>query len=144
HGPLFTSATVTLANGTILQINGTGAGDNAPYIQSFNLNGNSSTHTYLVYNDIVNGATLNFTMGSSPNTNWGINAGDVPPSFNDGWTPPAAAPNLGTNLALGKPATGSASCAASEGPAMAFDGKLGVDTKWCSTAAGTKTLQVDL
>jgi hypothetical protein len=51
---------------------------------------------------------------------------------------------LGPNLALNKPATGSAACAATEGPAAAFDGRLGQDSKWCSTATGTKSLQVDL
>jgi len=143
HGPLFTSATITKANGSIIQINGTGAGDNAQYIQSFNLNGVSSTHTYLVYNDIVNGATLNFTMGGSPNTNWGINASDAPPSFNDGWTPPAAPPSLGTNLALNKAATSSTICGAAESAAKAFDGSLVNNSKFCSSTAPI-FLQVDL
>ncbi|WP_117208547.1 discoidin domain-containing protein [Allorhizocola rhizosphaerae] len=60
------------------------------------------------------------------------------------WMPPGHAPALGTNLALNKPATGSASCNATEPPAKAFDGVLSVASKWCSNAAGTKTLQVDL
>src|SRR5205814_4550010 len=75
---------------------------------------------------------------------WGTDPANVPPSFTDGATQPAATPDLGPNLALGKPATGSASCASTEGPAMAFDGKLGRDSKFCSLASGTKTLQVDL
>jgi F5/8 type C domain len=82
-------------------------------------------------------------MGSAASS-WGTAAANVPPSFNDGFTPPAAAPSLGANLALGKPATGSAQCATTEGPEKAFDGALGTDSKWCSTAAGTKFLQVDL
>ena len=55
------------------------------------MNGNATTRTYLVYNDVANGATLDFSMGANPNTNWGIGAVDAPPSFNDGWTPPAIA-----------------------------------------------------
>lgn len=47
------------------------------------------------------------------------------------------------NLALNKPATSNAaSCIASETPAQAVDGSS--DSKWCSLAAGTKWLQIDL
>ncbi|MFK8910382.1 GH92 family glycosyl hydrolase [Streptomyces sp. YS-3] len=50
------------------------------------------------------------------------------------------------NLALGQPATGSASCNAAETPDKAVNGSVGGGTgdKWCSLAAGTKNLQVDL
>ena len=51
-------------------------------------------------------ATLAYTMGGSP-SGWGTAAANVPPSFNDGFTPPPPAPSLGTNLAQGRPATGS-------------------------------------
>ncbi|MDX6282218.1 MAG: hypothetical protein QOH03_3289 [Kribbellaceae bacterium] len=49
------------------------------------------------------------------------------------------------NLALNKPATGSSSCASTEGPAKAFNGSVsgGNSDKFCSLAA-TKFLQVDL
>jgi hypothetical protein len=55
-------------------------------------------------------------------------------------------PNPGGNLALNRPATGSASCNASEGPEKAVNGSVsgGNSDKWCSLAAGTKRLQVDL
>ena len=142
HGPLFTSATITKPNGSIIQINGTGAGDNAPYVQSLTVNGVSTTRTYLVYNDVANGATLNFSMGTSPNKNWGISASDAPPSFNDGWTPPASAPNLGANLALGKAASSTA-CAAAESADKAFDGAIVNNSKWCSLTS-PYWLQVDL
>jgi subtilisin family serine protease len=50
------------------------------------------------------------------------------------------------NLALNKPATGSASCNANEGPAKAVNGSVsgGNADKWCSLVDGTKFLQVDL
>jgi hypothetical protein len=56
-----------------------------------------------------------------------------------------SASNANTDLALGKPATGSTPCAATEGPEKAVDGVLGGGNqyKWCSLAA-TKTWQVDL
>ncbi|MBB5873742.1 putative alpha-1,2-mannosidase [Allocatelliglobosispora scoriae] len=142
HGPLFPSVLIDRPTGDI-QINGSGAGATSQYVQSFNLNGTAQTRNYLRYTDIAAGGTLNYTMGGSPSS-WGTGAADVPPSFNDGWTPPAAAPGLGTNLAQGKAATGSTPCAATEGPALAFDGVLGAASKWCSLATGTKFLQVDL
>jgi hypothetical protein len=82
-------------------------------------------------------------MGASPSTTWGVGAGDAPPSFNEGWTPPAAAPDLGTNLARGKPVTSSALCAAGEVAANAVDGVLMNNSKWCS-GASPAWLLVDL
>jgi hypothetical protein len=142
HGPLFPSILIDRPVGDI-QINGTNAGQGAQYVQSFSLNGGSTQRNWISYAEIANGATLAYTMGGSPSS-WGTAAANVPPSFNDGFTPPPTAPSLGTNLAQGRPATGSTACAASEGPAEAFDGTLGSNSKWCSTAAGTKFLQVDL
>ncbi len=142
HGSLFGSITITRPGGT-LQINGTGAGQGAQYVQNFSLNGASTSRSWVRYGDIAGNATLNFTMGSSPSA-WGTNAADVPPSYNDGFTPPPAAPNLGTNLALGRAATGSAGCNSAEAVGKAFDGSLANNSKWCSLAAGTKFLQVDL
>jgi hypothetical protein len=51
----------------------------------------------------------------------------------------------GRNVALNRPATGSASCNANETPAKAVNGSVsgGTTDKWCSLAA-TKQLQVDL
>ena len=53
----------------------------------------------------------------------------------------------GVNLALNRPATSSqASCNANEVPAKAVNGSVsgGNSDKWCSGAAGAKTIQVDL
>jgi glycogen debranching enzyme len=54
-------------------------------------------------------------------------------------------PGTGSNLALNKPATGSMSCNAMEGPEKAVNGGVsgGNSDKWCS-AASTRFLQVDL
>ena len=139
HGPLFPSILIDRPVGDI-QINATGTP--AQYVQSFSLNGASTQRTWLRYPDIAGGATLSYTMGASPSS-WGTAPADVPPSFNDGFTPPPAAPNLGTNLALNRSVTASAACG-SEVAARAVDGSLSNNSKWCSTAAGTKTLTVDL
>jgi predicted alpha-1,2-mannosidase len=144
HGPMFPSTTIQLGGGHTLQINGTGAGPSAQYVQSLATNGTSTTKSWLNFSQLSAGATLQFTMGGSPNTSWGANSADRPPSFTDGFTPPAAPPALGTNLALSKPATGSAACATSESPDKAVDALLMNNSKWCSLATGTKSLQVDL
>ncbi|MEH7011807.1 beta-N-acetylglucosaminidase domain-containing protein [Neobacillus niacini] len=47
-----------------------------------------------------------------------------------------------TNLALGKAATASSSCASTERAQFAVDGKL--NTKWCGNGSGTHQLTVDL
>ncbi len=140
HGPLFPSIFIDRPSGDVT-INSTGSGQ---YVQSASLNGSGRTQSFVRYSQLAAGATLSYTMGGSPSA-WGTGAGDVPPSFQDGWTPPGAAPSLGTNLALNRPATSNvAACAAAEGPGEAFDGVLASNSKWCSTAAGTKQLQVDL
>lgn len=140
HGPLFSSILIDRPNGDI-QINSSGSGQ---YVQAFSFNGTPQSRNFIKYPEMSGGATLSYSMSASP-SGWGTGAADVPPSYNDGWTPPPAAPALGPNLALNKPATSNvASCNATEAPAKAFDGVLSAGSKWCSTAAGTKSLQVDL
>jgi len=139
HGPSFSSILIQRAGGNI-QINGGGAG---PYVQSVSVNGAATTHSFIRYPDVANGGTITYTLGSSPSATWGTGAGDVPPSFEDGWTPPPAALNLGPNLALGKTATGSAPCASTETPDKAVDGLLMNNSKFCSLASNA-FLTVDL
>ncbi|GAB3160317.1 GH92 family glycosyl hydrolase [Amycolatopsis stemonae] len=141
HGPLFPAVAIVRPSGTI-QITGSGAGQGAQYVQSASVNGTATTKSWIRYGDIAGASTLDFTMGSSPSA-WGTSASDVPPSYNDGFTPPPAAPDLGTNLAQGKAATGSATCNSAESAANAVDGSLAGNSKFCTTAA-TKFLQVDL
>jgi predicted alpha-1,2-mannosidase len=139
HGSQFPSILIQRPGGNI-QING--GSPTAPYVQSLSVNGTATTHNYLRYPDIANGATLTYTMGGAP-SGWGTGTGDVPPSFTDGATQPPAAPQLGTNAALNRPATGSATCAAAEAPAKAVDGALSGNSKWCSLTSPS-FLQVDL
>ncbi|RSD14208.1 GH92 family glycosyl hydrolase [Amycolatopsis eburnea] len=141
HGPLFPAVSIARPSGTI-QITGSGAGQGAQYVQSLSVNGTATTKSWIRYGDIAGASSLNYTMGSSP-SGWGTGTADVPPSYNDGFTPPPAAPELGTNLAQGKAATGSATCNSAETADKAVDGSLANNSKFCSTAA-TKFLQVDL
>ncbi len=138
HGASFPSILIQRSAGNVT-INASGSG---PYVQSLSVNGSGTTHNYVRYPDLAAGGTLSYTMAGSPSA-WGTGAADVPPSFNDGFTPPAAAPSLGTDLALNTPTTASAACAPSESSDKAVDGSLANNSKWCSTVAGA-TLTVDL
>jgi predicted alpha-1,2-mannosidase len=139
HGPAFPSILIQRAAGNVT-INSTGTG---PYVQSLSVNGSGTSHNYLRYPDLAAGGTLSYALGASP-SGWGTGTGDVPPSFNDGFTPPAPAPDLGADLALGKAtSTTATACAAAESAAKAVDGVLANNSKWCSLTAGP-SLQVDL
>ena len=50
------------------------------YIQSATLNGKPYQKNWISHEDIVNGGTLVFKMGSQPNQNWGNRMEDIPPS----------------------------------------------------------------
>jgi predicted alpha-1,2-mannosidase len=89
HGPLFPRTVLHLRGGDVV-ITGDGAGDAAPYVQSFALNGQARNASWIRFADIANGGTLAFTMSATPNTNWGATPSDVPPSYTDGMTSPLA------------------------------------------------------
>lgn len=78
--PLFSSATVQLADRHTLQINATSAADGNPYVQGMTINGAPSTKLWLPWRTLARGATLNFILGSSASS-WGTGASDSPPSF---------------------------------------------------------------
>ncbi|WNI14504.1 GH92 family glycosyl hydrolase [Actinacidiphila sp. ITFR-21] len=138
-GPQFPSVLLQRPGGNIT-VNAAGSGT---YVQGLTVNGTATSHSYLRYPDVAAGATLDFTMGATPGTAWGTGASDVPPSFQDGATAVPAAPEPGTDLAQGRPVTGSASCATAESADKAVDGSLRNNSKWCSKTANA-TLQVDL
>jgi predicted alpha-1,2-mannosidase len=138
HGPAFPSILVQRSAGNV-NITASGSGG---YVQSLSVNGSGTTHNYVRYPDLASGGSLSYTLGGSPSS-WGTGTGDVPPSFNDGFTPPPAAPNLGTNLAQGRPTTSSTPCATTESGDKAVDGSLANNSKWCSMTAGAM-LTVDL
>jgi len=80
----------------------------------------------------------------SPETAWVRRRMEILYQSSDHATQPAAEPNLGPNLALGKPITsGAATCGSSESAAMAVDAKLKDNSKWC-TGSAPRTLTVDL
>ncbi len=54
-----------------------------PYIQSAQLNGHPQQRNWITFQDMTNGGTLHFTLGSNPNHSWGSAAKDIPPSLSD-------------------------------------------------------------
>ena len=143
NAPVFTQVLIHLANGKTITINAPQASASNFYIQSLSVNGTSQTKTWIPGSIFTNGGTVAFTLGSAPTT-WGTGAGDMPPTY-DAAPGPVSGPPPPGNLALNRPATGSAPCNANETPNKAVNGSVsgGNSDKWCSRAA-TKFLQVDL
>jgi putative alpha-1,2-mannosidase len=77
---MFPNAVINLENGKTITVTGTNASTSNPYVQSMTLNGVSSSSLWIPINTLLNGATLDFTLGSSPSS-WGTAPADAPPSF---------------------------------------------------------------
>jgi predicted alpha-1,2-mannosidase len=94
--PQFPSTTITRGNGRTITINAPGASDSAKYVQSLRVNGQTSNRAWLPESFVANGGTLDYTMGTSPNTSWGSAPADAPPSFDVG----PASPHTGAVTGL--------------------------------------------
>ncbi|MEU4172242.1 lectin [Streptomyces sp. NPDC026665] len=92
--PLFTQAVITLPSGKTLTINGNGAADNAPYVQSATWNGSAWNNAYAPTSAITAGGTLTYTLGTGANTSWATAASAAPPSYAGDTTAPAS-PRIG-------------------------------------------------
>ena len=64
--PLFPEVTMRVAGGKTFTIRATDVSNENIYIQSVRLNGLPYTRSYILYNDIVRGGTLEFQMGPQP------------------------------------------------------------------------------
>ncbi|MFC8450687.1 lectin [Kitasatospora sp. NPDC057223] len=115
--PLFTNVTVTLAGGGKLTVNAPQAATDAPYVQSATLNGTNWNNAYLPADAVINGATLNLTLGTTANTNWAATPASAPPSYNGngGAKPPVV--QTGPTGPLGSGITGKCLDAAAGGTA---------------------------
>ncbi|HEV2376844.1 MAG TPA: lectin, partial [Streptosporangiaceae bacterium] len=85
--PMFTQAVITLGNGKTLTINGNGAADNAPYVQSATWNGAAWNNAYAPTTATTSGGTLTYTLGTTPNTSWASAPSAAPPSYTTGESP---------------------------------------------------------
>ncbi|MGQ7870460.1 GH92 family glycosyl hydrolase [Sunxiuqinia sp. sy24] len=81
--PLFKKITVSLENGKTIEINAPENSADNRYIQSIKLNGKSYSKNYFNYDELMNGATINFEMGEKPNKKRGTKEADFPYSFSN-------------------------------------------------------------
>ena len=79
--PMFTQAVITLPSGGTLTINGNGAADNAPYVQSATWNGTAWNNAYAPVSAITAGGTLDYTLGTAADTSWASAPAGAPPSY---------------------------------------------------------------
>jgi len=98
--PLFPKTILHLKGGDVTII---GNGADAPYVQNLTVNGETWTKPWIRFSDISKGGTLVYTLASSPDSSWGSNYSDAPPSYPLGTpeTPnllkPASNDTLGVN-----------------------------------------------
>ncbi|MFT2008487.1 GH92 family glycosyl hydrolase [Pontibacter sp. 13R65] len=78
--PAIDQATLTLANGKALTIEAKNNSSENKYIQSISFNGKPYSKSYILHQDLVQGGSLVFEMGSKPSTTWGVAKGDRPAS----------------------------------------------------------------
>jgi predicted alpha-1,2-mannosidase len=139
--PLFSEALVSEGGARTLRIQAPAAADSAPYVQSLTVDGSASSLAYLPAADVLAGATLDFTLGTSANTAWAATAADAPPSY--AGTPGTGVPEpVGpiTEAATGKCVDDSGS-GTSNGTAIQIYSCNGTDAQnW--TVAPDHTLQV--
>jgi len=69
--PLFDALSFKTAKGTTFRITTENRSKQNIYIQSVSLNGIALKKTTIHYNDILQGGTLHFVMGNTPNKHWG-------------------------------------------------------------------------
>lgn len=81
--PLFEKVTIHLENGKKVEINAPGNTHDTRYIQDIKVNGKNYTKNYFTHGDLMNGATIDFTMSDTPNKERGVNKSDFPYSFSN-------------------------------------------------------------
>jgi len=82
--PLFKKAVLHLENGKRVTITTDNNSGENRYIASMRANGKKYTKNYLKHGDLMKGATLRFSMSSTPNTSRGTTESDFPYSFSSG------------------------------------------------------------
>lgn len=79
-GPLFPKAVVHRAAGDLV-VTAEGAGPGRPYVRSATLDGRPLRRPWLAEEVALRGGRLRFVMGDAPDTSWGADPADRPPSF---------------------------------------------------------------
>ncbi len=78
--PLFTRASVALAQGRRLTVEAPGNSAATPYVHAVSWNGRPWSKSWISHADLVQGGTLRFTMSARPNPAFGRAPQDRPPS----------------------------------------------------------------
>lgn len=78
--PMFEDAKIPLPNGKVFEIKAHNASKENKYIQSATLNGQEWNKPWFDHSDIKDGGILALEMGPRPNTQWGSDVNDAPPS----------------------------------------------------------------
>jgi predicted alpha-1,2-mannosidase len=84
--PGFPKETIHLSNGKAIHINAPGASPSTYYVHSLKLNGARYSKTWVDYSRLTRGASLDWTLGTTP-TSWGSAKADAPPSYSAGLKP---------------------------------------------------------
>lgn len=79
--PLFGKVEINLVKGKTFTIQALNNSRNNKYIQSATLNSKALNRTWITQDEITDGGSLIFQMGSEPNRTWGARPGDAPPSM---------------------------------------------------------------
>ncbi|MEZ0091936.1 lectin [Streptacidiphilus sp. EB129] len=136
--PVFPTTLVHLASGRTLTIDAPAAATGNPYVQSLSLNGKSWNQPWVSFGSLAGGGTLDYTLGSTPNTSWGTASSAAPPSDSTGERPVLASvgPSTGGGLILAPGASGTATLDL----ANISDSPVGVN--WTATPPSGVTLTV--
>jgi predicted alpha-1,2-mannosidase len=86
NGPGFPQESISLPGGHTINISAPGASPTNYYVQNLKLNGSPYHQLSVPFSTLSNGATLDWTMGSTPST-WGSAPQDAPPSYTAGQRP---------------------------------------------------------
>ena len=81
--PYFDKLTLHLENGKSLTVIAKGNSDDTRYVNAMTLNGETYNHNYLTHDAVMNGGNIVFDMSTTPNTQRGTLAEDVPYSLSN-------------------------------------------------------------
>ncbi|HLP03959.1 MAG TPA: GH92 family glycosyl hydrolase, partial [Paludibacter sp.] len=81
--PLFPKAAITLDNGNKVTISALGNNATTRYIDAMTLNGKPYPNSFLKQSDLKQGATINFSMSTSPNYKRAVEEQNFPYSFSN-------------------------------------------------------------
>jgi predicted alpha-1,2-mannosidase len=86
NSPGFPHASISLPTGKTITINAPGASSTQFYVQNLKINGSPYQKLYVPFSSLADGATLDWTLGTTPST-WGTAPQDAPPSYQAGLRP---------------------------------------------------------